>query len=58
MRDVTELLDDHCRDFYGHSDWSCLDMCDKKDLTREHEIIIWENQKIVVFLNPKEEFIY
>ncbi len=45
-RDLSEYIDDYCRDTYGHSNWGYLDTYSKEDLasaehTIEGTIVFW-----------------
>ena len=46
MRDLSDHIDDYCRDKYGHSNWGYLDTYTKDDLasaehTIEGTIVFW-----------------
>ena len=47
-RDLSDHIDDYCRDTYGHSNWGYIDTYTKEDLssaehTVEGSIVFWEN---------------
>jgi len=48
-RDVSENIDDYCRDKYGHSNWGYLDTYTKEELKNtEHDIdgniVFWHEE--------------
>jgi len=52
MRDITERIDDMCREKYGHAHWVCLDTLrdqEKVGLDEVAEIVTIEGQQVAFY---------
>ena len=52
-RDITEELDDYCRDMLGHSNWACADVPIKG--MEEHSRETWSGQEVIFYKDSAPE---
>ena len=54
--DITEHIDEDCREEVGHTNWACADTIGKDDEPQEeHSRHIYEGQEVIFYVNPVTE---